>query len=356
MQSRVEASRSWPGVLVVTPMVTLAVLLATMAAILPASPQGAYAHHDGMLLICPNPIPEGHYSWMGVGASGRKVLQLAAYTYHDSFTASAHDYVEYDGFLIENDTEDNTLWIPVVTTQDMEPERDETFSIGYWDDGIWHGCVVTIEDDDLPEVTHLSITSRPGDGFVYRAGENIDIRVDFSAPVEVEGVPHLSLYVDGEGDSDWRGARYASGSGGRRLIFRYQVQSGDLDLDGFTVGSAGVADDGSPAYGFGGRINARGTDVHVDYTHSGLAGATAWIDGRPYVQRVWVSSSPPGNQHAYRANQIIEVSMGFNMEVEVEGVAFMDLHVGAERQATYLAVRAPTRSCSATPSSRATWT
>ncbi len=343
MQLRVEASRAWRRVLVAAPIVTVAVLLGTGAAIAPVSPRGASADHDGMYLSCPDPILEGNHAWVGVMKSGRKVLRVTAFTYHSSFTASANDFVEFHGFRIENDTEDNTLWIPAMTTEDTEPEHDETFSIGFWDEGVWHACVITIEDDDTPEVTHLSITSRPVDGFVYRARESIDVTVNFDAPVEVDGVPLLSLYLDGAGDSHWRGAKYFSGSGSRHLIFRYAVQPHDRDDDGFVVAAASVADDGAPAYGFSGRIFARGTDVHVDYTHPGLdQSPRQWVDGRPLAQRVWVSSSPPPGQQAYRANQVIEISTRFNIDVVAEGEVLVPLLVGgqndegAHRQAAYL--------------------
>ena len=207
--------------------------------------------------------------------------------------------------------------------------HDETFAIGFWDGGVWHHCVVTIEDDDAPEIISVGMASKPVVFPSYRAGDAIDIAVDFDRKVEVDGNPQLSLYLgDGEG-SAWRGASYHAGSGTNSLVFRYQVQPEDFDTDGISVGAAATDDDGSPAYGFSGDIFAEGTDVPVDYGHAGLTGG--WkqqVDGRPYVQDARIVSSPSEGWTAYPANQVIEVSLAFDTDVVVEGDVSVELHLG----------------------------
>ena len=126
-----------------------------------------------------------------------------------------------------------------------------------------------------------------------------------------------------------RGARYHQGSGGRFLIFRYQVQPVDRDLDGITVSSAAVGRNHNPSRGFSGNIYAKGTDVPIDYVHSGIKDASIHkVNGRPYVMNVGVTSIPPDGWEAYRANQIIEISLNFDIDVVVEGDVGLALYVG----------------------------
>ena len=309
------------------------------------SPRPAYAEHDSLYVVCPEPILEGAWDWMKVQKPDERVRYVSVFTYNDDHTADSNDYYEYHGERIKYNSEDDSVWVPVGALEDREVEHDETFSIGFWKGGVWHGCVVTIEDDDIPGITYVEITSKPESGNFYRGGESIDVTVNLDSKVEVEGTPLLSLYIGEEGGASWRGARYHSGSGTRSLLFRYQVQPQDLDHDGIFVSAAASADDGSPSHGFSGNIFAEGTDVPIHYGHPGVqGGGDQSVDGRPYVQSGRITSSPPDGWQAYRANQTIEASLRFNTDVEVEGEVTVDLRLGldgdnweeATRQATYL--------------------
>ena len=268
---------------------------------------------------------------MGIRRSGYWVLGAVAFTDHLLYTAESDDYTEYHGVKFTQ-PEGATLWFPIETTEDTRPERDETFAIGFWDFGVWRHCVVTIVDDDMPRIVGVNLVSSPIAGGAYRAGDAIDIAVRFDAKVEVEGSPLLALFV-GEGDASttWRGAGYRRGSGTFELLFRYIVQPGDLDLDGFSVGAAATADDRTAAYGFAGTINAMGTDAPVDYTHSGLEPASQQrVDGRPYVQSRHITSVPEAGQRTYRTNEVIEFTFNFDSRVVVEGDVCVNLFVGPD--------------------------
>ena len=303
-------------------------LLALVIAI-PVSSSPAYADHDSMYVVCPDAILEGDWGWMRVRKPGHRIRYVTVFTYSGDYTASSNDYYEYHGERIESRTGENSVWVPVGALEDTEAEHDETFAIGFWLEGVWHGCVATIEDDDTPEITGVEISSRPVDGTSYRASEDIDVTVNTDFKIEVKGTPLLSLYIGDEGETSWRGARYHSGSGSRALVFRYRVQPEDRDTDGITVIGAASADDGSPAYGFSGNIYAEGTDVPIEYGHSGAQGGQdQQVDGRPYVQGIAVTSSPPDGWEAYRANQTIEITFAFNTDVVVEGEVHAGLFVG----------------------------
>ena len=319
--------------------------LLALAIAIPVSSSPVYADHDSLYVECPESIPEGEWGWMRVRKPDHKVNYVTVFTYNGDYTASGNDYYEYHGERIESRTGENSVWVPVGAYPDSEPEHDETFIIGFWIEGTWHGCVVTIEDDDTPVISGVEISSRPAEGFYYRSGESIDVTVNMDGKVEVDGTPLLSLYMGDAGESAWRGAKYHSGSGSRFLVFRYVVEPGDLDTDGITVSGASSAEDGSPAYGFSGSIYANGTDVPIDYGHSGVQGdERQLVDGRPYVQSARITSSPSDGWEAYRANQTVEVALSFDMDVVVEGDVTAGLSLGlkggnwdeALRQATYL--------------------
>jgi ELWxxDGT repeat protein len=79
----------------------------------------------------------------------------------------------------------------------------------------------------------IANVSGPGSG-IYKLGQNLDFTVVFDRPVVVDttfGTPRLQLTI---GDAT-RYAIYQPGSGSSSLLFRYPVQSDDLDTDGITV-------------------------------------------------------------------------------------------------------------------------
>ena len=309
------------------------------------TPKPVRADHNSLYVVCPDPVSEDNTTRMRVRRPGYKVVYAVIFTQHGEYTASPDDFEEYHGFKVESGSGENSLSVPIVTKEDTRPEHDETFAIGFMSDGVWHQCVITIEDDDAPAVTGVDISTRPVDGYAYRAGESIDITVDLDSKVEVEETPLLSLYI-GDGDSSaWRGAEYLTGSGSRHLVFRYRVRPEDRDDDGISVAIASVGEDRRPAQGFSGNIYAKGTDVPINYAHSGAEGD--WrqkVDGRPYVQSARITSSPDEGSNAYRANQTIEVSLTFDTEVVVEGDVTVALYLGLEnynwdeatRKAAYL--------------------
>ena len=318
---------------------TAALALLTLAASQALTIRPALADHNDTYTVCPDPVPEGDSARMGIRRSGHKVLEAYAFTDHRYYTADPNDFTEYHGVKFEQ-SEGSTLWFPIHTTADTRPEHDETFAIGFWDDGVWHRCVVTILDDDAPRILNVELITSPLDLWAYRSGESIDVAVTLDSKVDVEGSPQLALYFGSGEGSIWRGAEYLAGSGTRELLFRYRVQPEDFDIDGVKVGSAATAEDRTPAYGFSGAIYAHGTDVPIVYTHPGIE--IDWrqrVDGRPYVRSSRTVSTPAAGRQTYRANEIIEIAFEFNSRVEVHGDVCVELYFGAsEDEATKQAV------------------
>ena len=305
--------------------VSVAVLaVLSVAAVSVVEPSRARADHID--LTCPDPVTEGDTAQMGVRTAGW-MRGPTVYTFLIDHTASPDDFTPYYGTRFE--PADETLWIPIETTEDARPEHDETLSVGFFSGWSLHECVVTIVDDDRPRIIGVDFASSPADGVAYRSGDAVDVAVRLDRNAEVEGSPLLALHLGDSGSSTWRGARYRSGSGSRELVFRYLVKPEDLDVDGLGVAAAATAEDRTPAYGFTGAIHAAGTDVPIDYTHPGIE--PAWrqkVDGRPYVRSTRIISVPVAGQGTYRANEVVEVAFTFSTRVVVEGDVCVELYVG----------------------------
>ena len=91
---------------------------------------------------------------------------------------------------------------------------------------------ITISDDIAPVVTSVSVPSND----TYDVSENLDFTVNFNENITVNtagGTPQLALTIG----STTRQASYLSGTGSQNIVFRYTVQSGDIDIDGIAVGT-----------------------------------------------------------------------------------------------------------------------
>ena len=119
-------------------------------------------------------------------------------------------------------------------------------------------------------VTGVHITSTPAHPDGYRLDEDIEVTLTFSADAyEPEGDSSIAIRVgEAAGGSNYRAARYVSGSGTPRLVYRYRVQHGDHDADGISV------DAGGPHSGFGGTLPVTGPEldsVPVERAYPGIA-------------------------------------------------------------------------------------
>ncbi|MEY8860466.1 T9SS type A sorting domain-containing protein, partial [Tenacibaculum singaporense] len=87
-------------------------------------------------------------------------------------------------------------------------------------------------DANSPSVSNVSV---PSDA-TYTTGQNLDFTVNFNENTNVNttgGTPQIAITIG----TTTRQAVYLSGSGTSALVFRYTVQSGDLDTDGIVVGT-----------------------------------------------------------------------------------------------------------------------
>ena len=164
----------------------------------------------------------------------------------------------------------------------------------------------------------------PDDGNTYQAGEEIILDIEFTAPVKAIDTPLASLWFDGTGKSEWRGARYQSGSGTDTLRFSYEVSPGDLDTDGLLIGAKDHQGMGEN------KIKALHHDVNAVHTHH------EWfpgykVNGKIHVTDVSMASSPFSGD-TYRFGETIKVDVTFSVAVRALFNPFIGLWLdGTER-------------------------
>ena len=166
--------------------------------------------------------------------------------------------------------------------------------------------------------TGVSITSSSGPDSTYALGDSIDAKVSFDEVVHVDEPDgdELILYLTiGEHP---RGATFIEGSGTTDLMFRYTVQSGDLDEDGIDIGPAlGCTDACEEGSLKGGRIRDAG-GAFSTRTFNGISGgANHKVDGVvAEVDDVSITSDAAA-AGTYGPNERIEITVVFDETVYV---------------------------------------
>ncbi len=199
--------------------------------------------------------------------------------------------------------------------------------------------------DDLPNrkvdgrvyATATEIVSTPANGDTYGVGENIEIALTYTNPVQVEGDVLVNLRL-GTG-AWWRGAAYSRGSGTDTLVFSYTVQPGDLDTDGISLDGSYVDPDGvAQGYGGDGVIKVVGWNVQAHHYYPYLPHDPAHkVDGRLIATATEIVSTPASGE-TYGVGENIDIALSYSVPVEVEGHVLVGLRLGAGswwRGATY---------------------
>ena len=180
-----------------------------------------------------------------------------------------------------------------------------------------------------PQISGLSIISRPVDGGTYRAGETIQLRVTFDEdllihppsfeefePITLDsGVVMAEVTIDPQ-SHDVSGSIYPYHTI-NEMVLRYTVQAGDYDADGISY--LGTPRNGRTIFLAATRFQDLATNLlNIDIPDLIITNAEGHkVDGGgPRVTRVAISrgSSPP-NGPPYRAGEVISVSLYFNQTI-----------------------------------------
>ncbi|WP_339695300.1 Ig-like domain-containing protein, partial [uncultured Roseivirga sp.] len=178
----------------------------------------------------------------------------------------------------------------------------------------------------INDVTAPTVTSVSGPAnATYIANQNLDFTVNFSENVTVVttgGTPQLAVTIG----STTRQATYQSGSGTSALLFRYVVQSGELDTDGIVLGNL-VTNGGTLQ-------DAAGNNATLTLNSVGVTTSILVDSSAPTVTSV----SVPANA-TYIANQNLDFTVNFSENVTVVttgGTPQLAITIGSTtRQATY---------------------
>ena len=216
------------------------------------------------------------------------------------------------------------------TIEDDRYEGDETYEAGYSfasggiDFDRHEYCPVTIEDDDDPKVDSAWFSSTPADGHTYRAGEWIEIAAKFNGRAAVEGDIYLGFVFHSSRGFQYREADYRRGSGTNTLVFGYEVDVRDRNVDNKVQPT--IYGDGT-LYG----VWPNGAHHREDTANRAMPdgyGEDLSVDGRRYVRSVSVTSRPRVGD-TYGRGEKVEVQVTFDREVVVSGVPVVGLTVGS---------------------------
>ena len=163
--------------------------------------------------------------------------------------------------------------------------------------------------DGRAYVKRVAITSEPEDGDHYTAGEAILVGVTFDRAVSIEPKPAITIEV---GEHEKR-AQYHRGSFSKTLVFRYEVDEEDVDLDGISVprqnGFRGSGHVWEADTRFG--VNERIPKLAHQSAHR-VNGVLPTVVASEIV-------SEPASGDVYRFGETIEISLEFDGEVDVVG-------------------------------------
>ena len=139
--------------------------------------------------------------------------------------------------------------------------------------------LMSVADAETPTVTAVALASAPANGTAYGNGERIEVVVTFEEPVTVDiqsGTPRIGLTVGTAATTTGflvtKTAGYLRGSGSRRLVFAYEVQASDTDMDGVSVPANSLVRNGGlivNSDGFWFRLSHEGLTDNTDHKVNG---------------------------------------------------------------------------------------
>ncbi len=266
-----------------------------------------------------------------VKVSGRPVLLI-------SFDSPSHDP------LTRRATLERTRPTVLAFAYTVQPGDIDTDGISIAGSGALYGGRITdaasnpvarsfepLDDDDEhrvdavePSVAGIDITSDPGPDGTYAVGDAIIVTVTFDEVMHATSPLGLDIAVGAES----RRAGYVDGSGTTTLRFRYEVQVGDRDDDGISIGPNAIMPEdaimdvaGNPPVG-----------IPAMRRHSAHKVAA---DGVPTVSSVRILAPPGGS--GFRAGDRIDVHVIFDRVVHVTGAPVLTLSIGANNRAAAFA-------------------
>lgn len=173
--------------------------------------------------------------------------------------------------------------------------------------------VVTVNVTNPVSVSSVTVPPNA----TYRGGNTLYFTVTFSAAVNVDitgGRPYIPITLNTGGTVN---AIYISGSSTNKLLFGYQIVTGNLDSDGVAVGSAITANGGTLK-------NAGGFDANL--TLNSVGSTTGVLVDAVAPSVLYVSSSTANG--TYKVGDVIAITITFSENVTVTGTPILLLNSG----------------------------
>ncbi len=185
-------------------------------------------------------------------------------------------------------------------------------------------------DGIAPSLVSVSLVpSTAGRDGVYSIGQEIGVHLRFTEEVyaSAAGPPQLRLQV---GD-DVRWAYSASFPWGHRA--RYEIQEGDLDLDGVSIGANAIDLNG-------GTIQDAAGNLAVSLSHPSVADHREFVvDGvRPTVEDLSITSQPAGDG-GYDTGEVVRVTVTFSEDMHIPVRRLQRSDGGNDRLVPHLALK-----------------
>lgn len=167
-------------------------------------------------------------------------------------------------------------------------------------------------DAGLPRVLTIG---KPLDN-TYRLNDEMFFTLQFDREVSITGIPRVQLDLT----SGTAFAEYISGTGTDTIVFRHQVQNGEIDLDGIEINNTLNLNGGDI-------LAANGMSANLDLTT-----ATALID----LTAVFIDASPatiialtPPADNNYVTGNDLDFTATFSKPVNVTGTPRIQLELGS---------------------------
>lgn len=174
-----------------------------------------------------------------VTLTGRSTISTSVESQAD-FTSSGFYLAPNTTYWVMMTTSDGDGDAAVATSDNQDPAIASGWNIGNntlrpdgsgWTQQSAHSIKMQVFAVQPKRLTSVTVSSKPLDGDTYKAGENLELEYRFSSPVNWQaGGAKLRI-----GSSD-RTADYIGGNGTNTLLYRYRVQSSDMDTsNGFNI-------------------------------------------------------------------------------------------------------------------------
>ena len=183
---------------------------------------------------------------------------------------SDDDITADNGSLSTMTSYDNRTWTGTFTPAINAEDDNNTLSLAnnsYTDTAGNIGPAETTANYEIdtlaPTVSSVLITGQDGgQNYFLNAGDNVSVTATFREAVIVDNSssnPTITLAVG----SDNRTATYTSGDNSTALVFRYTIQSGDIDTNGISIRENALDNNSST-------ISDLAGNIATDFTHSAV--------------------------------------------------------------------------------------